>query len=212
MALTSSNRWAGVTPDDTTGRPQQLQSRQDCSMTSDELAALADFSIDALTEVVDADWVPGPGAGMELLADGRSHGRLPLFLRECRSVRERSPDTSVRRTARKAGSDATGPRIRSTVGNRSAGRCRERFTGTVTASDSVLELGLAKWCARGHMSWSSYPSTLCHDWQGPRSTMELCRVIMESDALWMRQRARKKGIQPWAALLLGSGRPEILQK
>jgi hypothetical protein len=37
------------------------QWRQDCSMTSDEFAVLADLSIDALNDVADADWTTRAG-------------------------------------------------------------------------------------------------------------------------------------------------------
>jgi hypothetical protein len=84
--------------------------------------------------------------------------------------------------------------------------------GTVTASDGVLELVLADWCAR-----AAYELVLhTHDvvsglGRNLAPPLELCGVIMESDALWMLNRAQANvGSDPWADLLLGSGRPEIL--
>jgi hypothetical protein len=43
------------------GYPVSFTLEQDCSMTSDEFAALANFSIGALTAVVDADWTTRAG-------------------------------------------------------------------------------------------------------------------------------------------------------
>ncbi len=184
-------------------------------MTSDELAALADFSIDALTEVVDADWSTRAGVlewscwqtvdhmvdclfsyAMQIGARAQS-GYLPF--EELHAKLEATPLDLV------SGLRSVTALLVAVVRD---------SPGTVTASDGVLELGLAEWCARAAyelvLHTHDVVSGLGRDLDPP---MELCRVIMESDALWMLNSEHAKGgSDPWAALLLGSGRPEILQK
>ena len=63
-------------------------------MTSDELAALADFSIDALTEVVDADWSTRAGVLEWSCWQTVDHMVDCLFSYAMQIGRERSPDTS----------------------------------------------------------------------------------------------------------------------
>jgi hypothetical protein len=63
-------------------------------MTSDELGALADFSIDALTEGVDADWSTRAGRWNGAVGRRSITWSTASFATQCRSVRERSPGTS----------------------------------------------------------------------------------------------------------------------
>ena len=77
-----------------------------------------------------------------------------------------------------------------------------------TASDGVLPLDLADWCARG-----AYELVLHTDdvlaglgarWDVPT---ELCQSILESPALWMVDRSRAAEAEDgWHSLILGSGR------
>jgi hypothetical protein len=84
--------------------------------------------------------------------------------------------------------------------------------GTATASDGVLALSLGDWCARAAYELVLHTHDILRglgrDLDPP---LELCREILESDALWMLNRElANEGSNPWSALLLGSGRPEIL--
>lgn len=83
---------------------------------------------------------------------------------------------------------------------------------TMTASDGVLDLSPSDWCARAAyeliLHTHDVVSGLGRDLDPP---LELCRVILESDALWMLDREQaSEASSPWTALLLGSGRPEVL--
>ena len=182
-------------------------------MTSDEFAALADFSIDALTEIVGADWTTRAGVlewscwrtvdhmvdcvfsyAMQIGARAQ-FGYLPF--EELHAKPEATPRELV------AGLRSVTALLVAVVRD---------SPGTVTASDGLLELSLADWCAR-----AAYDLVLhTHDvvWglgSDLDPPLELCRVILESDALWMLDREQAKGgSDPWAALLLGSGRPETL--
>jgi hypothetical protein len=182
-------------------------------MTSDEFAALADFSIDALAEVVDADWTTQAGVlewsrwrtvdhmvdcifsyALQIGARAQS-GYLPF--EELHAKPEATPLALV------AGLRSVTALFVAVVRD---------SPGTVTASDGVLDLSLSDWCAR-----AAYELVLhTHDavWGLGAELdppLELCRVILESDALWMLDRGQSNaGADPWAALLLGSGRPETL--
>ena len=180
-------------------------------MTSDEFAALAEFSIDALTEVVDADWTTRAGVlewscwrtvdhmvdcvfsyAMQIGARAQS-GYLPF--EELHAKPEATPLELV------AGLRSVTSLLVAVVRD---------SPGTVTASDGVLELSLSDWCARAAyelvLHTHDVVSGLGSDLDPP---LELCRVILESDALWMLDSEQAKGgSDPWAALLLGSGRPE----
>jgi hypothetical protein len=182
-------------------------------MTSDEFAALADFSIDALTEVVNADWATRAGVlewscwrtvdhmvdclfsyAMQKGAQAQS-GYLPF--EELHAKPEATPRDLV------AGLRSMTALLVAVV--RDSPR-------TVTASDGVLELSLSDWCARAAyelvLHTHDVVSGLGRDLNPP---LDLCRVILESHALWMLDSEQaKRGFDPWAALLLGSGRPEIL--
>jgi hypothetical protein len=182
-------------------------------MTSDEFAALTDFSIDALTEVVNADWTTRAGVlewscwrtvdhmvdclfsyAMQIGARAQ-YGYLPF--EELHAKPEATPLDLV------AGLRSVTALFVAVVRD---------SPGRVTASDGVLELGLADWCARAAyelvLHTRDVVSGLGRDLDPP---LELCRVILESDALWMLDREQaKRGSDPWAALLLGSGRLEIL--
>jgi hypothetical protein len=182
-------------------------------MTSDEFAALADFSIDALTEVVDADWTTRAGVlewscwrtvdhmvdclfsyAMQIGARAQS-GYLPF--EELHAKREATPPDLV------AGLRSVTALLVAVVRD---------SPGTVTASDGVLELNLSDWCARAAYELVLHTHDvmrgLGRDLDPP---LELCRMILESDALWMLNREQaNEGSNSWAALLLGSGRPEIL--
>ena len=184
-------------------------------MTSDELAAVSDFSIDALTGVVGANWRAKAGVlewscwqtadhiidctfscAMQIGARAQS-GFLPF--EELHAKTEATPLDLV-----------TG--LRSVTALLVA--IVRDSPGPMTASDGLLDLSLSDWCAR-----AAYELMLhTHDivWGHGRELdppLELCRVILNSDALWMLDRELSKdGSNPWTALLLGSGRPATSQQ
>ena len=182
-------------------------------MTSDEFAALAALSIDALAELVDADWTTRAGAldwscwrtvdhmvdclfsyALQIGARAES-GYLPF--EELHAKPEATPLDLV------AGLRSVTALLVAVV--RDSPR-------TASASDGVLELGLSDWCARAAYELVLHTNDVL--WGFGRDLdppLPLCQAILESDALWMLDRERAKvGSDAWAALLLGSGRTEIL--
>jgi hypothetical protein len=182
-------------------------------MTSDEFAVLADLSIDALTDVADADWTTRAGVlewncwqtadhmvdcvpSYAMQIGARAHsGYLPF--EELHAKPEATPLDLV------AGLRSVTALFVAVVRD---------SPGTATASDGELALSLGDWCARAAYELVLHThdilSGLGWDLDPP---LELCKVILESDALWMLNRGQaNEGSNPWAALLLGSGRPEIL--
>ena len=179
-------------------------------MTSDEFAALADFSIEALTEVVDADWTTRAGVlewscwrtvdhmvdclfsyALQIGARAES-GFLPF--EELHATAEATPRDLV------AGLRSVTALLVAVVRD---------SPGTVTASDGVLDLSLSDWCARAAYELVLHTNDvvwgLGTDLDPP---LDLCRAILESDALWMLNREHaKEESTPWTALLSGSGRP-----
>ncbi len=182
-------------------------------MTSDEFAALSDFSIDALTEVVDADWTTRAGV-LEWSCWQTVDHMVDCLFSYALQIGARAETGYLPFEELHAKPDATPLDL--VAGLRSVTALLVAVVrdspGTVTASDGVLELSLSDWCAR-----AAYELVLhTHDvvWGLGRDLdppLELCAVIVESDALWMLDRGQAKGgSDPWAALLLGSGRPEVL--
>jgi uncharacterized protein (TIGR03083 family) len=165
-------------------------------MTSDEFATLADFSIDALTEFVDADWTTRTGVlewtcwrtvdhivdclfSYALQIGARAHSEYLPF-EELHAKPEATPPDLV------AGLRPMTALLTAVVRD---------SPETTTASDGVLELSLSDWCARAAyelvLHTHDVVSGLGRDLEPP---LELCGVILESDALWMLARAGKRGI------------------
>ena len=184
-------------------------------MTSDEFAALADFSIDALTELVGTDWTTRAGVlewscwrtvdhmvdcifsyALQIGARAES-GYLPF--EELHAKPEAIPLDLV------AGLRSVTALLVAVVRD---------SPGTVTASDGVLELSLSDWCARAAYELVLHTHDVVLGLGGDLDPpLELCRAILESDALWMLDSEQAKGgSDPWAALLLGSGRAEVLRE
>ena len=182
-------------------------------MTSDEFAALADFSIDALTEVVDADWTTRAGV-LEWSCWRTVDHMVDCLFSYALQIGARAPSGYLPFEELHAKPEATPLDL--VAGLRSVTALLVAVVrdspGTVTASDGALELGLSDWCARAAyelvLHTHDVVSGLGRDLDPP---LELCRVILESDALWMLDREQaRRGSDPWASLLFGSGRPGVL--
>ena len=154
-------------------------------MTSDEFAALADVSIDALTEVVDADWTTRAGA-LE-----RSCWRTVDHMVDClfsytMQIGPRAQSGYLPFEELHAKPEATPPDL--VAGLRSVTALLVAVVrdspGTVTASDGVLELSLSDWCARAAYELVLHTHDVVAGLGGDLDPpLELCRVILESDAL-----------------------------
>ena len=179
-------------------------------MTSDEFAALADFSIDALNEVVEADWTTRAGA-LDWSCWRTVDHMVDCLFSYAMQIGAREESGYLPFEELHAKPDATPLDL--VAGLRSVTALLVAIVrdspGTVTASDGVLDLSLSDWCARAAYELVLHTHDvvlgLGRDLDPP---LELCTVILESDALWMLDREQAKGgSDPWAALLLGSGRP-----
>jgi hypothetical protein len=178
-------------------------------MTSDEFAALVDFSIEALTAVVEADWTSTAGA-LEWSCWRTVDHIVDCVFSYAMQIGARAQSAYLPFEELHAKPEATPLDLVAGVRSVTAlfvGVVRDS-PGAVTASDGVLELGLSDWCAR-----AAYELVLhTHDVVGGLGgdldpPQELCRAILESDALWMLDRERaNRASHPWNALLLGSGR------
>jgi hypothetical protein len=182
-------------------------------MTSDEFAALANVSIDALTEVVDADWTARAGV-LEWSCWRTVDHMVDCLFSYALQIGARAPSGYLPFEELHAKPEATPLDL--VAGLRSVTALLVAVVrdspGTVTASDGALELGLSDWCARAAyelvLHTHDVVSGLGRDLDPP---LELCRVILESDALWMLDREQaRRGSDPWASLLFGSGRPGVL--
>jgi hypothetical protein len=118
-------------------------------MTSDEFAALADFSIDALTKVVDADWTTRAGVPEWSCWQTADH-MVDCVFSYAMQIGARAESGYLPFEELHAKPDATPVDL--VAGLRSVtalllGVVRDS-PGTVTASDGVLNLTLPDWCAR----------------------------------------------------------------
>jgi hypothetical protein len=184
-------------------------------MTSDEFAALADFSIDALTQVVDADWTTRAGV-LEWSCWRTVDHMVDCLFSYAMQIGARAQFGFLPFEELHAKPDAAPLDL--VAGLRSVTALLVAVVrdspGTVTASDGVFELSLSDWCARAAYELILHThDVVCGLGRELDPPLELCRVILESDALWMLDSEQaKSGSDPWAALLLGSGRPETLQE
>ncbi len=180
-------------------------------MTSDEFAGLADFAIGALTKFVDADWTSRAGE-LEWSCWRTVDHMVDCLFSYALQIGARAQAGYLPFEELHAKPDASSLDL--VTGLRSVitllvAIVRDSPT-TATASDGVLELGLSDWCARAAYELVLHTHDVVCGLGGTLDPpLDLCRVILESDALWMLDREQaRRGSDPWAALLLGSGRPE----
>lgn len=178
-------------------------------MTPHELRNVVDASVDALTTAESGDWSKPAGSlewtcrdtadhlvdcvfsyAFQLAARAQS-GFLPFG--ELHALPGAEPRDLVKAIA--------------AVGSMLAAVALETAEG-VTASDGVMALDAADWCARGayEIALHSY-DVLAGQCTPFELDASLSRAITASPALWMFDRSMAAGAaDPWSALLRGSGR------
>ena len=179
-------------------------------MTADEFAQLLDSVLSALADVDEDDWSKPAGTldwtcsqtidhtidcvfsyAMQIAARTQS-GFLPFG--------ELHAEPSATASDLIAGLRGVGTMFLAVVQN---------APSNAVASDGVVMLDLSDWCARAAYEVGLHAHDVLSG-LGVELTLPatLCRSILASDSLWMLDRDRASAeLAPWAALLVGSGRP-----
>jgi hypothetical protein len=179
-------------------------------VTADEFAELLDMVLRSLEDVVEQDWSKRAGTldwtcwqTVDHMIDCVCSYAMQLAARaqsEFLPFNELHAQPNARAKDLLAGLRGAGGMFLAVV--------RDSPSDT-KASDGVLLLDLSDWCAR-----AAYEVALhAHDvLSGVGATLEIpvevCSSIVASQSLWMLDRdAANDETDPWAALLLGAGRP-----
>lgn len=160
-------------------------------MTSDEFAALADLSLDALREVVDADWTTATAGVLEWSCWRTMDHLVDSLFSYALQIGARASSAFLPFEELHAKPEATPEDL--VAGVRSVSALLIAIVRdspeTTTASDGFLELSLSDWCARAAYEMVLHThdvvSGLGRVFEPP---LELREKIIASDALWMLDR------------------------
>ncbi len=183
--------------------------RHDAVMTGDEFAQMFDSAVVALGQLVDADWTERAGTLDWTCWETVDH-MIDCVFSYAMQVGAGAEQGFLPFTELHAQPDATPADL--VAGLRGVGAM---FLGVVRgsrrdakASDGVLALGLPQWSARAAyeicLHTFDVATGLGVAFEPPG---ELAKSILGSEGLWMLDRNRAgTAVDPWAGLLLGSGR------
>ncbi len=178
-------------------------------MTADEFAAALDLVLAALAEVARGDW-SAPAATSEWSCRTTLDHTVDCVFSYALQLASRSAGGFLPFTELHARPDAEPADI--VDGLRAVGAmfvAVVRATpADVTASDGLVAMDADGWCARAAYELLLHGHDVVRGLGGRLAPPPaLCESVLASTDLWMLDRRRATGKDPWTDLLVGSGRP-----